>query len=484
MQVFNLPFHHCAIVVSVFAAVVLAATDSRGGDDDDDDGGNEATLEVEWSTYFGGDGTERDARTAVAGDGDVFLAGVSDSYHGVPNGNPQWDVLLVRFDSDGDLRNTVHFGGDGVEYLTGVVARKSNAVHIVGATTSKDSIAYKAQQGSLAGKQDGFIARLEHDGDLRWSTYVGGEADDIVTAVAVGSDGDVYVCGTTWSKNGIATGGAMQSGLSGKSDAFIARYDDDGDLKWSTYFGGKGGDGCRAIAVRDGRIAVAGWTESEYGLTTPNAHKSVYDEQDGVEAFVARFNLKGHRLWGTLLGGGADDMVEAIGIDSDDDIFVAGTTRSKMGIATAGAHQSTIGGDTDLFLVKFGESGKRLWGTYYGGEGPESQAALVVRKESEIYIAGRTESKNGIATMDGLKISRSGGQDLFIVKFDGSGDREWATYFGGEKGESHPALAERGDDRLYLAGVTNSKSGLMIEDAHDKNLSGPSDLFMTQIEED
>jgi hypothetical protein len=483
MHALNISFKHCAITLSVSAAVALTGGDARAS-------GDHGSFEIEWSTYFGGQDIERDAQIAVTGDGGVVVAGLTDTRDGLSTSGAwqkhakgEWDAFIVRFDGDGDREFATYFGGDDSEYVADIAVDESGSIYVVGATTSDDHIAKNAHQDDLDGHQDGFLAKFDDDGDLLWSTYVGGNKDDTIHAVALDAAGDVYVCGWTESNKGVATAGAHEDELGGEMDAFIARYGDGGDLVWSTYLGGKDDDVCLSIAIQGDKLLVGGWTDSKKGIATKYTHKDDLHHNDAVDGWVALFDTQGHRKWGTLLGGQGNDFVESVAFDFDDDIYVAGSTGSKGGIATSNAHQKNHGGDRDLFLVKFGEKGKRKWGTYYGGYELESYAELVVRTDSEIYLAGQTESPDKIADDDALIGDLCGGQDVFLARFNAAGKRQLATYFGGENGELSPALAVDGKNRVYLAGTTNSADQLILEDAFDDDLDGPADLFVTALEE-
>jgi hypothetical protein len=480
----DITFRTCTITLSALAAVALPGSNARADDDDDDH-----SLEIEWSTYFGGKGIERDAQIAVTTDGGVVLAGLTNTNKGLATSDVhqnesegEWDALLVRFDDGGDRKFATYFGGDDTEHVTDIAVNKVDSTYLVGATTSDEDIAKKAHQDDLDGEQDGFIAKFDDDGDLLWATYVGGDDEDAINAVALDSHGDVYVCGWTESDKGLATDNGHEKHHRGEMDAFIARYTGDGSLVWATYLGGKDDDACLSIAVQDDKLLVGGWTASRHGIATKNTLKHDYDESDGVDGFVALFDLQGHREWGTLIGGNGKDLVESVAFDFDDDIYVAGSTGSKHGIATSNAHQKQHGGDRDLFIVKLGEHGKRKWGTYYGGDDVESNAEIVVRKDSEIYLAGQTESHYHIATEDALYGSIGGQQDVFVAKFSAAGKRHTATYFGGDYGEASPALVSRGEDQLYLACTTNSHDA-PLEDAFDDDLDGLADLLLAKLEE-
>lgn len=138
------------------------------------------------------------------------------------------------------------------------------------------------------------------------------------------------------------------------------------------------------------------------------------------------------RLWGTYYGGSGWEDGRSSTIDATGNVYMAGSAGSITAIATSGAHQTTLGGDTDAFLIKFDDSGTRLWGTYYGGSYYEEGNGIATDATGNVYLAGSTNSTTGIATSGAHQsyIGGSGYSDAFLVNFDSTGTRQWGTYYG------------------------------------------------------
>lgn len=463
-----LPLHAVALAAVTAIAGAPASAGAAGGD---------AADGVRWSTYYGDSGIERGPLVVTARDGGVFLAGQTNSTRNIATGHAyqtaprgDWDAALVHLGADGERRWATYFGGAGAEQPHAIARDHAGAIYLVGSTRSEAHIAgEKAHQNHLDGPQDGFLVKFSDRGDRLWSTYLGGDGDDILYGVAVDPDGDLYVCGSTTSDTHLAHGDHLhQPHRIGDSDAFLAKFDDHGAILWSTYFGGAGHDACLALAAHGDRVHITGRTTSPDRIATPGAFQRDYSG-DG-DAFVAAFDDHGQRLWGTYFGGGGHDRGEAIAVDTRRDIYIAGTTNSATSVAT----------DDDLFLLKLSDLGQHLWATYYGGDDHDARADLVVRGD-RIILGGDTRSHQGIATDDAAVPDLHGPSDLFYVEFNRHGDRRHATYLGGEDHEFGLSLAFSADDELYLAGATRSNSQIATEDAHDEQLSGPSDLFVTRI---
>ena len=112
-------------------------------------------------------------------------------------------------------------------------------------------------------------------------------------------------------------------------------------------------------------------------------------------------------------------------------LLIGGYTYSTTSIATSGAYQTTYAGDIDALIVKFNQSGGRLWGTYFGGTYEEFCYGITLDVGQNIIICGSTNSSTGIATSGTFQTTYAGNTvDAFVEKFNSSGYRTWGTYFG------------------------------------------------------
>ncbi|MFZ2357851.1 MAG: SBBP repeat-containing protein, partial [Anaerolineae bacterium] len=145
---------------------------------------------------------------------------------------------------------------------------------------------------SPLGGQDGFVAQVAPDGrNLVFSTFVGGSGDDSLTALAVGSEGTLFLAGATASADFPTTAGAVSTALRGPRDAVLARLTPGGaGLLYATYLGGSDVDQALAVAVDTlGNLAIAGSTASADFPVTPGAFDASYN--GGGDAFIARLAL-------------------------------------------------------------------------------------------------------------------------------------------------------------------------------------------------
>ncbi|RYD89310.1 MAG: hypothetical protein EOP50_17720, partial [Sphingobacteriales bacterium] len=119
-----------------------------------------------------------------------------------------------------------------------------------------------------------------------------------------------------------------------------------------------------------------------------------------------------------------------VAVDKNHGIYLTGLTGSNTAISTPGSHQSVHGGYKDDFLAKFNGAGQRLWATYYGGVANEGGLPALLAHDGHIYLAGITYSATNIATSGSSRTLFSNTVDGFLASFTLNGQREWGTYVG------------------------------------------------------
>jgi len=327
------------------------------------------------------------------------------------------------------------------------------------------------------------------DPTLLWATYYGSSNEDIGYSVGTDDSENVYIGGVTFNSIGIATSGAYQTSYSGSGDAFLAKFNSAGNRLWATYYGGNGSDLAFAVNVDVyGDVYISGATSSTNSMATSGAYQTSIGGIKYDDAFLAKFNNSGKRLWATYFGGILTEYASGIGTDISGNVYITGTTASNVGIATAGAFQTYFGaggggtgGAFDAFLAKFSRSGNLLWSTYYG-YGEDNANGVSTDPSGNVYLAGTAESSTGIATSGAYRSSLFGNNEAFLVKFNSSGSRVWGTYFGGGNDQGL-AVSTDISGNVYLAGQS-SNNGINISTAGAYQTSyggGTDDAFLAKF---
>lgn len=382
------------------------------------------------------------------------------AFQTVYGGGPS-DLFVAKFKTNGNLDWASYFGGDGKDLGYGAVADKYNNVILYGKAAS-EGLATTGQM-NIFGSGECVLAKFTPNGTLIWSTYKGGGGDDHFRNVRVDFNGNLYCAGYTESIYNIATPGAYQTSYGGSGDCILSKFSPDGQELWSTYFGGDGADRFHAVNLDlFGHILLNGTTGTTAGMATEGVHQTIYGGGE-EDVLLAEFDTSGNRIWSTYYGGEYSDRGRGVESDSLGNIYIGGLTESETGIATPGAHQEhwTPGFiDTvrqeDGYVAKFTPTGQLVWGTYYGGSGYDRIWGITLdRALKGVFVAGGTQSDDSIATPDAWQTTRAFGTDGFFARWDFDGNLVWGSYWGGKSEDHLQDVEPDGNGFIYVLGVTN-----------------------------
>ena len=323
---------------------------------------------------------------------------------------------------------------------------------------------------------------------LLYSTYLGGSDYDEVDAIAVDPEGNAYVTGRTYSTNFPATAGVPQHSYGGNEDTYVTKINASGTaIVYSTYLGGSDRDFGNAIAVDAlGQAVVGGRTISANfpGAASSPIQNAKRGEDDG---FVARLDATGSNvLFSTYLGGSSTEKVEALALDPDGNILVAGQTDSANFPGTAGnAFGSAYKGNSDGFVAKLDSGGfSLLYAAYLGGSGIEGASAIASDRRGNAYVAGGTESSNFTGTESSpIQKTLRGSSDGYLVKIDRRGTRiVFATYLGGSADDFADAVKIDPDGDAVVAGYTQSTDFPGTSGGFQPTNHGNTDAFVAKFD--
>jgi hypothetical protein len=448
-----------------------------------------------WATYYGGTGNEGAFSVARDDSGNVYIAGITQSYSGIAFngfqntfGGGVVDAYLAKFDAAGNRIWATYYGGTGDEMAffggkMGIATDAFGNVYMAGFTNSTTGIALNGFQNSPGGTAvNAYLVKFDSAGNRIWGTYYGGANADKAYAVSTDGSGNIYIAGIA-SSAGLAYQG-FQNTSGGLSDALLVKFDTNGNRLWATYYGGPGADeGFSVASDNEGNVYLAGHTTSTTAIASGGFQNTFGGGSNDL--FLVKFDSSGNRLWSTYYGSTGDEMMLFNGdIDVATDVFgnvlLTGLTTSISGIASAGFQNTFGGGGSDAILVKFDAAGNRNWATYYGGTDFDKGYAVTTDAAANIYLAGRTDSPNDIAS-GGFQNLQPGPHDAFLVMFRPNGGRYCATYFGGTDVDECNDVAVSGLDTVYLAGNTANTSGIAWNGFQNFHGGGTSDALLVQF---
>lgn len=447
-----------------------------------------------WGTYYGGGGDERISDVSMGKDGNLYIAGWTNSTNAIATTGAHQVTLsgstnafLTKMDTSGLPLWSTYYGGLDTRGTSCAIGA-NRKIFLGGYTRSTTNIATPGSHqtnlnNAASNNPDAFLVQFDTNGIREWGTYYGGAAWEKGLCVEADNSGNAYLGGWTESTNNISSTGAHQTGLAGFNDGFMVKFDTTGIRKWGSYYGGSGSyDEINSFALdKNGSLIFAGQTNSPSGIATSGVH-----QQNLVgfvsDAFVAKMTPNGIRVWGTYYGGPHPDWSNSCAVDVNGNVYLTGYTSSTSGIAGPGAHENSPSG---TFLVKFTTGGALGWGSYFGSNANDMGHSCTIDNKGNVYITGETRSASGIATSAAHQTSYNGSADAFVTQFSIEGIQKWGTYYGGSAGDVGYSCVLDGHGNLYLAGETKSTNAIASPGAHQTTHSGGatsfSDGFLTKL---
>jgi hypothetical protein len=373
---------------------------------------------------------------------------------------------------------STYLGGSGTDYVDGLAVDAAGNVYVGGFTNSGNFPVLGAFQSKRATVYDVFVTKLTASGSLVYSTYLGGDYLDYISAVAVDSSGSVYITGQTASSN-FPLQNPLQNVRRGATDAFITKLTPSGSgLVFSTYFGGTSHDYSFDIGLdAANNIHICGYTAS-IDFPTLNPVQAV--KKSGNEGFLTKLNSSATAIvYSTYLGGNGADYANGLTLDTAGNVYVLGDT-AAADFPVRNAVQPTRGGGIDGFVAKFTPSGSMSFATYVGGSGSDAIRSAYIDPAGNIYATGETTSTN-LPVVQPFQANNGGSVDAFLFKLNASATAfELMTYFGGSGEEEPIRLVADASGQIFIVGVTAS-TNLPVANATQATSGGGRDAFVAQF---
>jgi hypothetical protein len=483
----------------------------------DYDPGQTLTIDptLDYHTYFGGSSRDGAAGVAVDCNGYMYVAGATESADFPDPGTIKGgtDIFVSKFDftktGASQLLYTTYVGGSQKEQTLGIAVDRSagcsGKAYVTGYTESDDFMvtAANAYQTMRAGSADGFVVQLDATGAPHYSSYLGGSEFEELVQVALSEDGLMYIVGFTGSANFPMTPDAFQPTISDTNynmDACVSVLDTtksgNASLVYSTYYGGSKNDEGYAIDVSDGVIYFAGHSQSDNLVLKNSIQGTNKGGNTFGDAYLVRLDPSkagnNQLLFATYLGGAEDEISGGLAIGPSGHVYWAGLTGSNDFPITS-VSPAYGGGEWDAFLVRLDIAARNLvFSRFAGGSAEEGIRDIVLDRVGDAYVAGGTRSTD-LPTIDPVQAAYKGGPkapdgeyeyygpgDMYVAKFDATGQMTFATYLGGNGAEAGVGIVLDRTGRLCVVGGTWSNDLATV--APFQNVSaGPPDAEIACI---
>ncbi len=413
----------------------------------------ESVPAIIWQKALGGSGDDRANSIVELRDGSLAVAGYTLSKDGdVSSSHGGYDAWVVKLSSaDSSIIWQKALGGSDWDAAGYITELRDGSLAVAVRTNSKDG-----DVSDNHGEDDAWVVKLSStDGSILWQKTLGGSGNDYAYSITELRDGSLAVAGYTLSDDGDL------KGAHGHYDGWVLKLSTaDGSILWQKALGGSDLDVAISISeLRNGSLAVAGWTASKDGDVSGN-----HGEYD---AWVLNLSAAdGSIIWQKALGGSRVDAAEYITELRDGTLAVTGETMSYDGDV------SDNHGGLDAWVLNLSAAdGSIIWQKALGGSDNDGVYSLTELRDGTLAVSGET------ASYDGDVKGAHGGPDAWVVNLSAAdGSIIWQKTLGGSGVDYANSITELRGGSLAVAGGTNSGDG----DA--KGAHGGEDVWVVKLD--
>lgn len=384
-----------------------------------------------WSTTYGGFDYDQPYSLCKTSDGGTLIAGYSNSNDTYVSGNHGFsDILLVKFNSDGQFQWQKCYGGQVNEAALDILPMSNGTFCMVGRNQSFDG-----DCTAMYGDTDVWVTCVDANGNLIWQKSYGGALGDFGTSIIATPDNGLVFAGSAFSSN------APLTDQNGQGDMWVVKTDNTGTIAWSNCFGSSTYDSGTIIKnTQDGNIVFVGGFNTSNGDITQSSHGA-------TDALVVKMSLDGTLIWQHAYGGSQNDLVEEMIELPDGSLVLAGDSKSSNGDLT-----SANSGLTDFWVFRISSDGTLMWSKNYGSSSSDFVRGLVQLNDGNIAFVGETQ---GVVN----SLPLVGAIDIYVGLLDTNGNLLHENILGGTTLDYPTDVIIDLDGQLLVTGYSWSSDG-------------------------
>ena len=353
------------------------------------------------------------------------------------------DIYIVKYNSAGVVQWAKRAGGAAGNDIAYGIAISGTSVYITGIFGGTINFNNPSASGSneitsLNGSGDIFVAKYDDAGNFIWAKRAGGTSTDYGYGIAANATG-VYITGQIVNTADFNTPSASGSNeiSSAALDAFVAKYDADGNFIWAKRAGGTSGDLARGIAVNGTSVYITGSFSTTANFNNPsNSSSNTISVNNGTDMFVAQYDTAGNFNWAKRGGGPATDIGYAVAANATG-VYVTGYFTGTANFNTpsaTGSNTITSAGNIDIFIAKYDNAGNIKWAKRAGGPANDVGYAIAVTTTG-VYVTGsfifranfNTPSNYSTNSLYEGDTTSQASADVFVAKLDTTGNTQWVN---------------------------------------------------------
>lgn len=400
--------------------------------------------DLDWINTISGPGMNGVLSTEIDNNGDIYFSGYFsgtidfDPGPGVENRTSAGgrDAFLLKLSAIGEFEWVIALGGTSNDNGSHIATDNQMNVYFVFDyydMTDVDPTLNTNLSGST-GTRDIGIMKLNQAGDYVWHKIIAGPNDnEHIRFITINND-QLYVAGSfNDSVDFAVTGNSYVMNSNGFRDCFLLKLDLNGDFVWAKSIGGIGNDNFHEVDHDiNGNIYIACTFQETVDFDPGPGAMNITSNglEDGA---ILKLSPNGDFIWAKRIGGIYGDMVEAIKIDKNSNLFVGGEFSNTVDLDPGvGISNATSAGASDMFILKMDTAGNLVWYEQIGSTMDDRVRDIEISENGEIYCAGHfSNTVDFDLSSANNSLTSNGGMDHFILKMDSLKNFIWAGSMGG-----------------------------------------------------
>ncbi|MBL4754533.1 MAG: T9SS type A sorting domain-containing protein [Flavobacteriales bacterium] len=422
--------------------------------------------DLAWANSIGGPGGDVGNSIAIDVSGNTFTTGgfadTTDfdpgpgTFNLISNGGT--DIFVQKLNANGDLDWAVSMGGTALDVGRGISTDASGNVYITGEFVNTVDFDPSGATFDITetGGREIFILKLDANGNFVWAKSIEGTTWNFATTVYVDASDNVIVMGSFSGDADFDPGVAVfNMSVVGVFDPFILKLDAQGDFMWVNFIQATTNKGATAITTDpSGSIYIAGHFQSTVDFD-PGTGIFNMTSAGSQDIFIQKVDANGVFVWAISTGGTGTEASRGITADAVGNLYLTGSYTDTVDFDPgAGVFDLTALGSVDVFVQKLDTGGNFIWAKSIGGTAPEDAAAIMTDVSGNVYVTGRF---GGTADLDPgsgfFNVTANGGDDIFVLKLNSTGDFGWATAMGNVGPDQGRSIAVDASSNIYITGV-------------------------------
>jgi gliding motility-associated-like protein len=421
---------------------------------------------LEYGINFGGSvkfiGVDAAGNTYATG----VLEGVETYGSTTLSSNGDRDVFVIKVDPAGAVVWAKSFGGPDPDEVYAIDVDAAGNVLIAG--DYQDDVDFDPGGDdnivpNNSDATDGYVLKLDTDGNFVWVSVFGGVEYDAVNGVSTDASSNVFLTGYFAGEADLDPTGDDHLITAAAVDAFFVKLGSDGSFAWAKTVGnGDYANGIGATVDFTGTPIFTGHYYQSLDVDPGTGTETVTGVGTGNDIFMLKLNpADGSFVWGKSIGGdGSMNEANAIYADGQNNIYVTGDFYGTGDFDPGTGERILTAANefSDAFVAKFHPSGALLWAHAFGGMGDDWAAGIYADGGGNVYVSGTFEQSVDFDPGPGTYLLQRFDQaDIFILKLDASSAFKWVAQIGDEEYEEGGAITGDAAGNIYTSGEFRSE---------------------------